>query len=472
MKTVRILFLSFIRGLLGGLGLALAVAAPRSVAAEPEVDRWDAPHAANPILPGYYADPSLVEHESRFYLYATLDPWGGSTLGCWESADLKHWTYRTLNWPTKDACTSPTSSGAMVWAPSVVRAPSGRFFMYVSVGSEVWVGSAEHPLGPWSDANGGRPLIPHNYRPGFHMIDAEAFIDNDGTAYLYWGSGWNWKNGRCFAVKLQSDMVTLDGEPRDVTPANYFEGPFMFKHAGRYYLTYSQGVTVKDTYAVHYAVGDTPFGPFTEAANSPILTTDYARNVVSPGHHAIFAREGRIFILYHRHSVPYVPEQAYRQTCVDELRFTPDGMMEKVRPTHAGPQFARGRDRNRLTATVTASSSAGETLLAEHVLDDNYATRWAPVESDAAAWLQLDLDAVREIARNEIRFEYAWKPNRFALEASRDGVTWQVLADHRGEGLSGSPVTVNAAATCRYLRLVFPSVPATTPSVFEWSVFH
>lgn len=39
----------------------------------------------------------------------------------------------------------------------------GRYWMYVSVGSEVWVGSAPHPSGPWRDANRGRPLIPGNY---------------------------------------------------------------------------------------------------------------------------------------------------------------------------------------------------------------------------------------------------------------------------------------------------------------------
>ena len=118
------------------------------------------PAAANPILPGYYADPSIVSHDGKFFIFATLDPWGGDTLGCWESGDLKHWTYRTLNWPTKAACTSPDSGGAAVWAPSVVRGPDGLFHMFISVGNEVWVGVAKHPLGPWRDANGGKTLIP------------------------------------------------------------------------------------------------------------------------------------------------------------------------------------------------------------------------------------------------------------------------------------------------------------------------
>lgn len=40
-----------------------------------------APHSGNPILPGYYADPSIVQNGGKYFIYATLDPWGGDTLG-------------------------------------------------------------------------------------------------------------------------------------------------------------------------------------------------------------------------------------------------------------------------------------------------------------------------------------------------------------------------------------------------------
>ena len=29
----------------------------------------------NPIIPGYFADPSLVQYDGKFYMYATADPW-------------------------------------------------------------------------------------------------------------------------------------------------------------------------------------------------------------------------------------------------------------------------------------------------------------------------------------------------------------------------------------------------------------
>jgi arabinoxylan arabinofuranohydrolase len=431
------------------------------------------PGMGNPLLPGYYADPSIVEHEGKYYLYVTLDPWGGETLGCWDSADFKSWTYRVLNWPTRKACKSPTSGGSAVWAPSVVRGREGRFYMYVSVHNEVWAGVADHPLGPWQNALGDRPLIPKEFRPGFHMIDAEAFIDDDGSAWLYWGSGWGWKNGRCWAVKLKSDMVTFDGDVHDVTPANYFEGPVMVKRHGKYFLMYSNGVTVKDTYQVHYAVGDNPLGPFVEPANSPVLATDKGKDVVSPGHHTIFHLRGRDYILYHRHSVPFDPKFVGRQTCVDEITFNADGTVDKVAPTHEGPELVRGRlaGRKILPASASASSEAGDDTAARFAVDDNYATRWRAALGAPGGWLMLDMERVASFSRLEIRPEYAWKHYKFRVEASEDGQTWRTLADYTDSRVIGSPIVVQASAPARYVRLVAPaSVKGESFSIIECSL--
>ena len=287
------------------LRAGVAAAAMLLVAADRGAPRWDTPGDRNPILPGYFADPSIVHDGGRWYIFATIDPWGDDRLGLWTSANGRDWKFSTPAWPTKAAATSPTSGDSKVWAPSVVQAANKRWYMYVSVGSEVWVGTAPSPDGPWRDAHGGKPLIAKAFAPDYHMIDAEAFIDRDGQAYLYWGSGWNWINGHCFVVKLKPDMVTFDGTPRDVTPAHYFEAPFMVRAGRHYVLTYSDGKTTEDSYKVRYATGDSPFGPFREGANSPILATDAAKQVISPGHHAIFRSSGQAYILYHRQALPF-----------------------------------------------------------------------------------------------------------------------------------------------------------------------
>ena len=422
-----------------------------------------APGARNPVLPGYFADPSIVRYRGEWFVYATQDPWGGETLGLWRSRDFRNWTFSTPNWPTKTAATSPTSNGSKVWAPSVVRGRDGRFWMYVSVGSEVWVGVADHPAGPWRDANGGKPLIPGNYRPGFHMIDAEAFIDDDGQAYLYWGSGLNWVNGHCFVVKLKPDMVSFDGAPRDVTPAHYFEGPFMLKRNGLYFLTYSWGNTTKDTYQVRYAVGRSPLGPFREPADAPLLATDPARGVISPGHHAIFRAGGKDFILYHRQSLPFAGEgPLLRQVSVDRLSVAGD-RLRTVTPTNSGPDIAGAAPRRGpfRRVMVTASGSADPHHAPALATDDNYATSWR--SAPGAAWLQVDLGKAGQIGPSTIRPGYPFAPLRFSVQSSVDGLRWRnSTADIVG---TGSPIAVPAVRGARYLRLRFPD----GAEIFEWS---
>lgn len=422
----------------------------------------------NPIIPGYYADPSLVVHEGRYYLYATLDPWGDATLGCWESVDFINWTYRELNWPTKADCSSPTSKNAGVWAPSVIKARDGRFYMYVSVGNEVWAGVAEHPTGPWRNALGNKPMIPGDFRPGYHMIDAEIFIDDDGRPYLYWGSGWNWVNGKCWAVELAADMVTFVGEVRDVTPPRFFEAPFMVKREGRYHLMYSSGKTPEDTYQVHSAVGDTPFGPFTEESASPILITDRSQDVISPGHHAVFVREGRHYILYHRHSVPFDPKFIGRQICVDELNFDARGQVKKVVPTHTGPSWLPKKSVDLAGLQVSASSEESAVRSAGKVLDANNATWWRAAKQDQAPWLKLEFEPASRMRELVVIPEYAWRNYRLRVEVSVDGAQWTVQSDHMEEGRRGSPWRWPIDGQVRAVRLVFsPDEKQGPPAVVD-----
>ncbi|NUQ28399.1 MAG: family 43 glycosylhydrolase [Acidobacteriaceae bacterium] len=445
-------------------------------AQQPGATKWNTPHNGNPFIPGYNADATVLQDNGITYVFATEDPWGGRTLSCWMSADIVHWSSCSLNWPTKEAATSPTSKSSMVWAPSVIHAPNGRYYMYVSVGSEVWVGVADRPLGPWSNALGDRPLIRADFDRRYHMIDAEVFVDTDGQAYLYWGSGLNWVNGHCFVVRLKADMVTFDGEPKDVTPGHYFEGPFMFKHGSAYYLMYSEGKTTDDTYNVRYSVADNPFGPFHEGATSPILVSDKEHDILGPGHHAVFERNGKTYIVYHRHSLPFQTASVLRQLCMDELVVDDAAhTLHKVRPTHTGPALLHtsARDADHLPVTATASSTVSKDFAAAAVLDDNYATRWQPSADDRAPWLVLDLGRPIAGTTAKVSFEYAWTRYRYRLEGSLDGVKWFPIVDQTGEGTSGSPTAFLRLPRMRYLRLNFAAgTPASDLAIFEWSVYR
>ncbi len=289
---------------------------------------------ANPIIPGYFADPTIIKENGVFYIYATIDPWGGDELGVFETTDFVHFDQKHLNWPTKKACTSPTSKDSKVWAPSVVKGTDGKFYMFVSVSSEVWAGVAEHPLGPWKNSRpDNTPLVGYNdfKELNVHNIDADAFIDDDGTAYLYWGSGFHWINGHCMAAKLTKAMNAFEGTPVEVTPPHYFEAPHMIKHNGAYYLMFSEGKAIDSTYKIGYATGKTPFGPFTEGINSPILKTIPGTPVIGPGHHTVFSQNGQDYILYHR-IFPQQKDYVLRQLCVDSLNFDKEGNILPVIP--------------------------------------------------------------------------------------------------------------------------------------------
>lgn len=286
----------------------------------------------NPITKGYYADPAIIKDRDTYYIYATIDPWGSEELGVLETKDFKTFVTRHINWPTKKACTSPTSGDAMVWAPSV-RKFNGKFYMYVAVGNEIWVGVSDSPLGSWKNAKADNsPLITKTAYPQVHNIDPDCFIDDDGQAYLYWGSGFNWINGHCMAVKLKKDMITFDGAPRDITPPHYFEAPHMVKRKGVYYLMYSYGKAIDPTYQVRYSTSKTPFGPWTEGINDPILSTAADSTTVGPGHHSVFKENGQYYILYHRIH-PQKQEYVLRELCLGSLNFDRDGNVLKIKPS-------------------------------------------------------------------------------------------------------------------------------------------
>jgi GH43 family beta-xylosidase len=100
------------------------------------------------------------------------------------------------------------------------------------------------------------------------------------------------------------------------------EGPFVLKHKGKYYLTYSANHTRSPFYAIGCAIADNPFGPFTQVDYNPILAkTD---TVDGPGHHSFTtSKDGkRLICVYHTHNQEGFSHG--RQTCIDPAEFVPN----------------------------------------------------------------------------------------------------------------------------------------------------
>ena len=219
----------------------------------------------------------------------------------------------------------PWSTNRAAWAPSVAE-NDGRFYMYFSAGDGAGIGVAvaEKPEGPFYDAL-GRPLI-KDYIHGAQPIDAHAFVDDDGKAYLYYGG---WKHA--VVVELGPDMISTVSEFREITPENYVEGPFMVKRNGEYVFMWSEGSWGDSSYAVAYGRSDSPWGPFVR--EGVVLESD--PNVAnSAGHHSVLQVPGSDdwLICYHRRPLDET-HRDHRVVCLDRMIFNPDGSIQKVQLT-------------------------------------------------------------------------------------------------------------------------------------------
>ncbi len=423
---------------------------------------------SNPILPGYFADPSVVENNGKYYVYATIDPWGGDSLSCWVTEDFQNWEYHQLNWPTKDACRTANSGNSNVWAPSAIK-KGDKYYMYISVGSEVWAGVADSPLGPWKNMLGDKPLLEYDKTGYCHVIDAEVFIDEDGKNYLYWGSGWNWTNGRCYVAELADDMHTFLTEAKEITPTNYFEAPFVNRIDDTYFLTYSDGITIEDSYKVRYATSNSPFGPFVEADNSPILQKDPEKQVYGPGHHTLTTINGEMYILYHKHRLPFIEGTAYRQMCMDKITFSDCGKkINNVVPTDGFmmPKVGETKEKGTIkNIKATASSTRDKYCDASNVLDNSFQTMWAPAEGDKTSNLVLDFAKETEVKEITVIFEYPWEKYQFDCLATVDGTSWANFYQNDGMFSVGSPLKLKVNEKAKQIKFDFKS------DVAIWAIY-
>lgn len=443
---------------------------------------YNAPKNANPIIPGYYADPTIIEDNGTFYIYATSDlkSWNDiSKMGVWSSTDLKNWTCSYLNWPTKEQAKTDTGLPDGVWAPSVVKAPNGKFYMYVTIGREVWVGVAAHPLGPWKNARSdNQPLIRHKEYFYVETIDAECFIDDDGEAYLYWGSsdsGFNIE-GRCLAVKLNKDMASFEGTPKDVTPPYFFEAPYMLKENGTYYFMYSYGKTWDKTYQVRYATGKTPFGPWKEGIVRPILVANEKDDrITSTGHHTILNYKGKHYIVYHRFNTlgDYDISANLRQLAIDELIISSDGVMEHVLTTHRGtlPTIESKRKNLAFDAKATSSSDLNPISKASYVNDENNGTLWIG-NSTASESIVLDFERETAIEDIEIYVEYPIYAYAYEISTSKNGTDWTTVDDQAKNTKIGSPMSFKQKLKTRYIKVTLKDNKiAPRPGIWEIKVY-
>ncbi|UKT64235.1 family 43 glycosylhydrolase [Pedobacter mucosus] len=278
-----------------------------------QTDTLNAPKA---VLPGVYADPHIAIFGDKFYIYPTTDGsegWKSTSFTAWSSKDLVKWKNEQV---ILDLPKDITWAKERAWAPAIAF-KNGKYYYYFSADVNIGVAVADKPTGPFKDVL-GKPLVKKGALRG-QMIDPMVFVDDDGSAYLYFGQG------NCNMVKLNDDMVSYDSTKLvSIKPKGYNEGSFVFKRNGIYYLSWSEFDTRDPRYSVAYATSKSPLGPFVKAENRPVLK---GKGVVKgAGHHSIVQVTGKDewYIAYHRFKIP--GGNGYnRETCISPLRFDKEG---------------------------------------------------------------------------------------------------------------------------------------------------
>jgi len=275
------------------------------------------------------ADPYVLEYEGKYYLYGTG---GRKGIKVYVSDNLAEWSEAA---GVKDGFALDSNDvwgNRGFWAPEVYRL-NDKFYMYFTVQERMAVAVSDSPLGPFVQ----------EIKEPFHLdipeIDTHLFIDDDGKKYFYFVRFTN--GNEIWAAELNDDLRSInqetitycfgvnqpweDSSREPHAHAKVAEGPFILKHKGLYYLTYSANHTANPDYGVGYATSKHPLGPWKKFEGNPILTSDGER-INGPGHHSFaYSPSGKLYMVYHTHFD--MTRMGPRKVAIDLCEFVknPDG---------------------------------------------------------------------------------------------------------------------------------------------------
>lgn len=225
----------------------------------------------NPVLPGFYPDPSVCRVGDDYYMVnSSFCYFPGVPVH--HSKDLIHWE-QIGHCITRPAQTRLQNIGVWngIYAPTI-RHHDGTFYMVttnVSGGGNFYV-TAKDPAGEWSD--------PIYVREG--GIDPDLFFDDDGKTYLLTAQG----AGEIHLAEIDLKTGRLLSRSEIVwrgTGGRCAEGPHMYRKDGWYYLMIAEGGT-EYGHCETIARSRDLRGPFEGCPSNPILSHAPARGYQNP----------------------------------------------------------------------------------------------------------------------------------------------------------------------------------------------
>ncbi len=393
----------------------------------------------DPVYGGYYYMYTTSESVGTPLMQnERYDGVFGIAYQCFRSKNLSSWELcgaldgYSLRIENEDWCVA-----GYYWAPEVIRNPAdGLYYMYFTgiypTGYEgvnisqsgnaydrfaIGIATSESPMGPFkvlydTDPESGNRVSTINFQTGcgsqypWAVIDISPFFDDDGTLYLYfckhqddhytslvgcWGMKMksmteaDYSTVSCMALPGYKSVSNTPGDIENVVLGEQYyddesginEGPFMVKHNGTYYLTYSSNGYKHSEYSIHQALSDNPLSGFVKLdkdKGNPAMDGSQFGFMTGTAH-ACYTRAGDdLWIIYHRHSTVN-NEGESRSICVDRAAFVENADGQEVLTTN-GPSMSlqwlpaevSGYENLAQTAKVTVSNGEGISYLTDEAL--------------------------------------------------------------------------------------------------------
>ena len=267
----------------------------------------------NPVIPGFYSDPSVIRVGDDYYLItSTFEYFPGVPV--FHSKDLVNWKqighaiHRTDQLP----------DGLNIFA-ATLRYNDGLFYMITTNigGKGNFFVTAEDPAGPWSD-----PIWVNV--PG---IDPDLFFDDDGKVYTI-GSSFE-----LYEIDPKTGEILEDhGQVWATTGGRYAEAPHIYKKDGWYYLMAAEGGT-EEAHSETIARSHNIAGPYYSNPANPILTHVNAAGQQKPiqglGHgDMVQASDGSWWMVFHGYRTVAqggIHHTLGRETCLAPVSWPKNG---------------------------------------------------------------------------------------------------------------------------------------------------
>ena len=246
----------------------------------------------NPVLTGFYPDPSAVRVGDDYYLInSSFAFYPGIPI--FHSRDLVNWKQigNVIDRPDMMPFDGSSLSNGGIYAPQISYHDGTFYVINTCVGcGGNFIVTAKNPAGPWS-----KPIwLPHigGIDPSLFFDDGKVFIvhqkDPPDKRYAAHTAIWLMEVDPATFAKRSDDVMLVDGGIKQPWQTDYIEGPHLYKIGAQYMLWAAGGGTGYYHGELAFKASK-PFGPYTADPNNPVLTQfglpdDRPNPVTATGH--------------------------------------------------------------------------------------------------------------------------------------------------------------------------------------------